>query len=70
MVLRSGSSGKPGKRLGLGWVTSRGVDGEIGAESTPEWVSGGEDCNRCASDSLCEDWLVTAESEVPSIGSG
>ena len=69
MVLRSGSSGKPGKRLGLGWVTSRGVDGEIGAESTRKRVSGGENCNRCASDSSCEDWSETAELEVPWTGS-
>ena len=39
MVSRSGSSGKTGKGLGLGWATSGGLDGEIGAESTRDWVS-------------------------------
>ena len=55
MVSRSGSSGKVGKGLGSSWVTSGGLDGEVGAESTRNWVSGREDCNRCASDSSGED---------------
>ena len=69
MVSRSGSSGKVGKGLGSSWVTSGGLDGEVGAESTRNWVSGREDCNRCASDSSGEDCSMSAESEVPSTGS-
>ena len=70
MVSRSGFSGKAGKGLRSAWVTSGGLDREIGAEFARDWVSGGEDCNRCASDSSGEDCSVSAESEVPSIGSG
>ena len=70
MVSRSGSSGKVGKGLGSGWVTSRGLDGGVGVESTRDQVLGGEDCNGGASDSSGKDWSVTAESEVPSTGSG
>ena len=70
MVSRSGSSGKAGKGLGLGWATSGGLDGEIGAESTRKRVSGGENCNRCASDSSGEECSVSAESEVPLTGEG
>ena len=51
MVSRSRSSGKAGNSLGSVWVTSGGLDVEIGMESTRDWVSGAEDCNRCASDS-------------------
>ena len=53
----------------VGWLTSGGLDGETGAESTRDWVSGAEDCNQCASDGSGEDCCVIAESEVPSIGS-
>ena len=70
MVSRSGFSGKVRKGLGLGWLTSGGLDGETGAESTRDWVSGAEDCNQCASDGSGEDCSVSAESEVPSTGSG
>ena len=45
MVSNSGSSGKTGKGLGSGWVTSGGLGGEVGVESTRDRVSGGEDCN-------------------------
>ena len=69
MVSRSGSFGKAGKGLGSGWVTSGGLGGEVRVESTRDWVSGGEDCNRWASASSWKDWSVTAESEVPSTGS-
>ena len=69
MVSRSGYSGKTGKGLGLGWVTSGGFGGEVGVESTRDRVSGGEDCNGGASDGFWKDWSVTAESEVPSTGS-
>ena len=57
------------KGLGSGWVTFGGLGGEVGAESTREWVSGGKDCNQWASDSSWNDLSVTAESEVPSTGS-
>ena len=70
MVSRSGFSGKAGKGLGSGWLTSGGLDGEIGAELTCDWVSGAEDCNRCASDSSGKDCWVSAESEIPSTGLG
>ena len=70
MVSNSGSSGKTGKGLGSGWVTSGGLGGGVGVESTRDRVSGGEDCNGGASISSGKDWSVTAESEVPSIGSG
>ena len=70
MVSRSGFSGKAGNGLGSGWLTSGGLDGEIGAESTRDWVSGAEDFNWGASDSSGEDYCVNPESEVPSTGSG
>ena len=70
MVSKSGSSGKTGKGLGPGWVTSGGVGGGVGVESTRDRVSSGEDCNWGASDISGKDWSVTAESEVLSTGSG
>ena len=70
MVSKSGSSGKTGKGLGSGWVTSGGLGGGVGVESTRDRVSGGEDCNNEAPDCSGKDWSVTAESEVPSTGSG
>ena len=66
MMSRSGFSGKAGKGLGSGWLTSRGLDGEIGVESTRDLVSGAEDCNWCAFDGYGEYYCVTAESKVPS----
>ena len=45
------------------------LGGEVGAESTSDWVSSGEDCNQWASESSWKDWSVTVESKVPSTGS-
>ena len=70
MVLYSGSSGSAGKGLGSGCVTSEGLGGGLGGESTRDRVSGGEDCTGETSDFSGRDWSVTAESEVPSTGSG
>ena len=70
MVSRSESLGNAGKGLGSGWVTSRGLGGEIGAESIRDCVSGGADGNGWASNSSWKGWSVIAESEVPSTGSG
>ena len=70
MVSKSGSSGKTGKGLGSGWVTSGGLGGGVGVESTRDRVSGGEDCNNEASDCSGKDWSVTTESQVPSTGPG
>ena len=64
------SSGKTEKGFRLGWLTSRGLGGGVGVESTRDRVSGGEDCNGGASDCSGKDWSVTAESEVPSTVSG
>ena len=58
MVSKSGSSGKIGKGLGSGWVTSRGLGGEVGVESTRDRVSRGENCYGGASDSSGKDWSV------------
>ena len=70
MMSYAGSSGKTEKGFGSGWVTSRGLGGGVGVESTRDRVSGSEDCNGGASDTPGKDWSVTAESEVPSTGSG
>ena len=70
MVSKSGSSGKTGKGLGSGWVTSGGLGGGVGVESPRDRVSGDEDCNGGAFNSSGKDWSMTAESEVPSTGSG
>ena len=59
LFLEETPSGKVGKGLGLGWVTSGELDGEVGAESTRDWVSGGKDCNGCAFDSSGEDCSVS-----------
>ena len=69
MLSRSGFSSKAGKGLGLGWLTSGGLDEEIGDEPTCDWVSGAEECNRCASDSSSKDCCVSVESKVRSAGS-
>ena len=45
------------------------LDGGIGSEPTCDWVSGAGDCKWCDSDGSGEDCWVSAESEVPSIGS-
>ena len=63
-------SGNSGKELCSGWLTSGGLDGEIGSEPTCDKVSCAGDCKWCASDSSGEDCWVSAESEVPSTGSG
>ena len=47
-----------------------GLGGGVGVESTRDRVSSGEDCNGGAFDSSGRDWSMTAESEVPSTGSG
>ena len=70
MMSSSGSFGNTGKGFGSGWLTSGGLGGGVGVESTCDRVSGGEDCNGVASDSSGRDWSVTAESEVRSTGSG
>ena len=70
MVSYSGSSGSTGKGLGSGCVTSGGLGGGFGGESTRDRVSGGEDCTGETSDCSGRDWSVTAESEVPSTSSG
>ena len=70
MVSYSRSSGRTGKGLGSGWVTSGGLGGGFGGKSTRDRVSGGEDCTGETSDCSGKDWSVTAESEVPSTGSG
>ena len=70
MVSKSGCSGKTGKGLGSGWMTSQGLSGGVGVESTRDQVSGGKYCNGGASDSSGKDWSVIAESEVPSTSSG
>ena len=70
MVSYSGSSGRTRKGFGSGWVTSGGLGEGFGVESTRDRVSDGVDCNGGASDCSGKDWLVTAESEVPSTGSG
>ena len=62
MVSKYGSSGKTGKGLGSGWVTSGGLGGGLGVESTHDRVSGGEDCNGGASDISRKDCSVTTES--------
>ena len=51
-------------------MTSGGLGGGVGVESTRDRVSDGEDCKGAASDSAGKDWSVTAESEVLSTGSG
>ena len=70
MVSRSGLSGNAGKGLCSGWLTSGGLRGGMGSEPTCDWVSGAGDCKWCDSDGSGEDCWVSAESEVPSIGSG
>ena len=69
MMPYSGSSGRTGKGFGSGWVTSGGLGGGFGGDSTRDRVSGGEDCTRETSDCSGKDWSVNAESEVPSTGS-
>ena len=51
-------------------MTSGGLGGGVGVESTRDRVSGGEDCNNEAPDCSGKDWSVTAESQVPSTGPG
>ena len=51
-------------------MTSGGLVGGFGGESTRDRVSGGKDCTGETSDCSGRDWSVTAESEVPSTGSG
>ena len=70
MVSYSGSSGSSGKGLGSGWVTSGGLGGGWGGESARDWVSDGEDFTGETAEGSGKDWSVTAESEVPSTGSG
>ena len=70
MMSYSGSSGRTVKGFGSGWLTSGGLGRGFGGESTRDRVSGGEDCTGESSDCSGKDWSVTAESEVPSTGSG
>ena len=70
MMSYSGSSGRTGKGFGSGWVTSGGLGGGFGGESTHDRVSYGKDCTGETSDCSGKDWSVTAKSEVPSTGSG
>ena len=70
MMSYCGSSSRTGKGLGSGRVTSGGLGGGFGGESTRDQVSGGEDCTGETSDFSGKYWSVTAESEVPSTGLG
>ena len=62
MILYSKSSGRTGKGFASGWVTSGGLGGGFGVESTHDRVFGCEDCNGGASECSGKDWSVTAES--------
>ena len=66
MVSKSGVSCNAGKGLCSGWLTSGGLEGEIGSELTCDWVSGAGECKWCGVDSFGEDCCVSVELDVPS----
>ena len=63
-------SGNAGKEFCSGWLTSGGLEGEIGSEATSDRVSGAGECKWCDADSSGEDCYVRAKSKVPLTGLG
>ena len=59
-------SGNAGKEFCSGWLTSGGLEGEIGSEATSDRVSGAGECKWCGVDSFGEDCCVSVELDVPS----